>query len=81
MPTPAGKKSALAHILFDLRCKLELLDKLNYVELKKEIENLMNITIYYIEKQTKYKKNLLVTRNFANKVKELTGIEWRWDTW
>jgi len=80
-PKPSGKKSALAYILHDLRCKLEILQHVKNERLKSEIERLLDVTIYYIEKQTKFKKYLIVTKNFAEKVKEFTGVEWKWETW
>jgi len=83
-PSPSGKKSALSYVLNDLRCKLEILRSvedpdLEFIRLR--VERLLDVTIHYIEKQTKYKRKLVVTDNFARSVEEFTGIKWKWETW
>jgi hypothetical protein len=82
LPTPRGRRSALAYIIYTLRSQLDYLSKVDGFErVKDEISKLLAIAIYYVEKQTKYGKDLKVSRNFARKVEFYTGLKWRWGVW
>ena len=82
MPKPGGKKSALAYIMYDLRGKINALEKVGGFDgLVQELKELLSMTIYYIEKQTKYGRDLKVSRRFVRLVEEYTGVKWKWGVW
>jgi len=47
---------------------------------KKQLR-LLGKVIYYREKMTIYKGSVIVSKTFAEELKLLTGIEWKWKTW
>ena len=82
MPEPGGRKTALAYIMYDLRNKIEVLEKVGgFDNLVRELRRLLSTTVYYIEKQTKYGRNLKVSRRFAREVEVYTGVKWKWGVW
>jgi len=78
MPPPKSPRMALIQAIWLLST---LIDELERVGVKmKSVERLLGSAIYYIEKYTKY-RDVYVTKKFAEKLEQYTGIKWRWKTW
>jgi len=79
LPTPTSPRSALAQATFLVVTQIRELRRVG-VEPKMQ-RWLLGRILYYREKRTKFKDSLIVTKKFANMLKLMTGIEWKWEVW